>query len=243
MDIDPEEFFPETRVFRLERWTGNEEEPWQVIAEAEHDTLPDPATMISDRVTTPGIHLFATSQDRSGQAFGFWSFDGGSDARYRKRTFRSNRTTPDAGNPGVSGCGGAYPQGSAVYEYSEEYVDGELMPPQVIAHSLQVGGVDWTNPDHVPYEHRSFPGAWPIETISPTLRRATRSGESKDYGHSGPMLDTPDPDGLVLETVYVALPVSAVGNQNVTDWTSLLPPAAGSSVFVEGQRLTYTPSG
>ena len=239
LDIDPDETFPESRIFRLERWTGNDGEPWQVIAEAEHETLPDPATMISDRVTAPGIHLFATVQDRNGQAFGFWPLDGSSDARYRKRTFRSNRTTPDAGDPGISGCGGPYPQGSAVYEYSEEYVDGELMPPQVIAHSLQVGGVDWTNPDYVPYEHRSLPPNWTEEASTPTLRRVTKSGETEDYGHSGPMLDTPDPDGLVLETVYVALPVSAVGNQNVTDWTSLLPPAAGSSVFVEGQRLTY----
>jgi len=243
LDLDPNDPFPESRVFRLERWTGIEEEPWEVIAEAEHETLPDPSTMISDRVTAPGIHLFATVQDRNGQAFGFWPLDGSSETRYRKRTFRSNRTTPDAGDPGISGCGGAYPQGSAVYEYSEEYVNGELMPPQVIAHSLQVGGVDWTNPDYVPYEHRSLPPNWTEEALTPTLHRVTKSGVDEDYGHSGPMLDTPDPDGLVLETVYVALPVSAVGNQNVTDWTSLLPPAAGSSVFVEGQRLTYAPSG
>jgi hypothetical protein len=240
LELDSDAQFTEARIFRLEQWTGIEPEPWKVIAEAEHEILPDPATMISDKVTVPGIHLLAATQERNGSAFGFSSFDWESTTRYRKRSFRSNRTTPEAGNPGISGCGGAYPQGSATYEYSEEYVEGELRPPQVIAHSLQVGGVDWTNPDYVPYEHQSLPGAWPTEMISPTLRRATNSGDSEDYGHSGPMLDTPDPDGRVLETIYVPLPVSAVGNQNVTDWTDLMPPAAGSSVFVEGQRLTYS---
>lgn len=240
VDLDPEGSFPEARIFRLEQWTGNDEEPWRIIAESGHDMLPDPATMISDKVTTPGIHLLAAIQQRIGSSFGFFSFDWNSTSRYRKRTFRSNRTTPLAGDPGVAGCGGAYPEGTAAYEYSEEYVEGELKPKQVIAHSLQVGGVDWTNPNHVPYENSSMPPNWNEELLTPTLRRVSHSGESVDYGHSGPLLDTPDPDGRILETVYVALPVSAVGNQNTTEWTDLLPPAAESTVFAEAQRLTYT---
>lgn len=229
-----------TRIFRLEIWTGNEENPWVIIAETGHETLPSPDGMVSDKITTPGIQLLLVSQYQSGSEFGFSALDG-SGGKYRKRTYRCHRTTPEAGDPGLESCGGDYPAGSVDFEYVEEYQQGQLRPKDVTELSATVGLVDWASEENIPQDYGSLPGDWDDDALSATLHRKVRAGIEADYGYSAPKLDIADATGEILETVYVPLAVSVVDGENITDWIDLLPPAAGSTVFVEGQRLIYTP--
>lgn len=228
------------RIFRLEIWTGDEENPWSIIAEASHETLPSPDGMVSDKITEPGIQLLLVTRYQSGNEFGFSALDG-SGGKYRKRTYRCHRTTPEAGDPGVASCGGEYPAGSVDFEYVEEYVQGQLQPKAITELSATVGLVDWASEENVPAAYGSLPGDWDDDALTATFHRKVCSGIVADYGYSDAKLDMADGGGEILETLYVPLSVSVVDDENITAWTDLLPPAAGSTVFVEGQRLIYTP--
>ena len=228
------------RIFSLEIWTGDEENPWTIIAEHGHEFLPSPDTLVGDKITDPAIQILMVSQSQSGYEFGFSALDG-SGGRYRKRTYRCHRTTPDPGDAGVASCGGDYPAGALDYEYVEEYVLGQLQPKNITELTATVDTVDWASDENIPASYGSLPGDWDDDVLTATLHRVVRSGIDADYGYSAPKLDMADAQGEILETVYVPLAVAEVDGENITDWTDLLPPAGGSTVFVEGQRLIYTP--
>lgn len=225
-------------------------EAWVWVVVFDFSIHGDVGDRVADR-PKQGCLLLTVNQRRIGSRYGFKAFDG-SFQFYKRRLWKSHRDTPGAGATADEQCGTSYPAGSYNVETSQEYSDaGELQEESVDLLERFIGSVvchpevsSVILPSAVSFSNRMPSGRWVEDPKTATRWRKTNSGETADYGFLTPRLDEPDENGEILEESWISLPVTKdlLEQKNWTAFSEFGAPAAGSTVFIEGCRLSYDPS-
>lgn len=224
----------EVRVAKIEHEA--ESGRWETVSDV--DAGGNPASMIGTDVVGDYL-LLAVARKRNGKRFGFTNLDSSSPTSYyRKKTFRKHLTQGtvvlDDG-----GCGGGF-TGSVDVEYYDEFSPAWGMPlPRQFPQRLRVmiNGQDCTPEDLSTVDGLYYPDS------SQAVRTATLwrwEGEITWNGRFHVTFDQPDPAGMVQSLSWVKVPMEFVAGENKASSPVLLsPPAAGNSLFHEGNYLVW----
>lgn len=223
------------RVARIEQEIVTDGQPnWKLVADAEDGT--DPGAKIGSDVAGDFL-LLATVRKRNGNRFGFTDLDYSDPiGYYRKKSFRMHLTTGTV-NVDEGSCGGGL-SGSASLEYADQF-DAETgleLPREVTQCSMTINGKDCTPEDYTVLDGIYF------STSSEVVRTATRIRREATSTRTGRFIvafDQPDPRGKVESIAWEKVTMAFIDDKNQAPAVALDPPAAGTSLFYEGHRLTY----
>jgi hypothetical protein len=204
------------------------------------DEQKNPATAIGPDVAGNYL-LLSAMKTRRGSRFGFSPLvdsEQTADDRYRVRSFQLH-LTPGAVESHEGACGLESISGSADLEWSEEFdsESGLQLPRQVSQWQLSINGEDWTQDSHDGFDRVFFPGS--IAKVE-TATQLKHEGINTWAGRFVVGFDAPDPIGQVLSTEWTKAAMTAEEGKNESVAVALDPPEAGTSLFFEGHRLTYT---